>query len=1820
MPLSFDSSYYLEQYPDVKAAVDAGTIESAEAHWEMYGAAEGRNPNAVFNTKEYLAANPDVAASGMNPLTHFLQYGAAEGRAPSAAYQDVAANFDNDAYLAANSDVAAAVQSGAFASGYEHWVEYGQFEDARSGAQLTDGTPVSEVLNPSPAFTLTAGAESVNEGEAVSFQITGADANTEYVYKVTGVEAADIDEDAIAIVTTDENGEATIMLNVTADALTEGEQTINLAIVGQEATASVDVVDASQNTAPEVAVDQAFDIAEDTAAGAVVGSVAASDADNDDVTYAIASGNDAGFFAIDQQTGEVTLTADGAAALDAEADVTSYDLGVVAVDSKGATSDEQTVTVKVTDVNDNAPVLEPFETAEVAENTAAGAVVASAAATDADANDALTYSITAGNDDGLFAIDAKTGEVTLAEDAPSFEDGTTQFTLTVEASDGQNAVSQDLSVDLTDVNEAPVIENAEMTAVDAADGGKNDQFLTQTATVSDPEGNFNGGSITIDVDGYILKAGALSLNGTNFTLSGGKIIADSSVIEGDSDAFIGSYTLGGETDLDTDDGAGQQKLGVDQITITFDSDKVSSATVQELLRDIRISDPTSTGSTPADAQAKVTVTVADADGESANFSRVVDATGAMTVAGLDDDSQEVQVAKAENVAIDNAANAAFTTGGAEIDGMTVTVTSSVAGDALHLENQTGNPSGGEARVVDDQLLFGASDTIIGTVSGIGTDSVTFTLNGDATQGQIDALLQQVQVDLDTDTLGDRTVTTEIVSGDGLDTITGDAAPSATLSLVGDFVAATVNGNPGAGDAATNALALSTILAATDQAPVALNGNTYISVSGTYAAADIDQLKEDGALTIADGAVIRFVTDATADLQGVTGLNSLGSLSFGTAATPLDEDLTITAAQADGNSGIINAANKTLTVSGVQDDLNVNLADYSVGNTGGSLAATASLAEDATFTGTLGSFPLDVTSNTHTLEVSTDTAAGKTITSDGDISVTGVDGDFAGDLSKLDSNTAVNIAFDADTTLNADANLAANNVAVTVAQNQTLTLTADQATQIQGQGTVSGDPAVGDGNTGGSIAVTLVDNDATQSGVQPAQFNLGALSGGDIAQGAVNATRGQVTVAVDENTQITTGSDFANAQVTVANGVTLSGDAADLVTGTVTGAGNVTAALGTAVADLSTIGVTGEQVAEVSGTITLAGNTNLGDFTTDVAEGAKLTLTAAQADGKTITGADTTADGNNGTGGSVVVTGLDATSGAVNLANIAAGAASEQNDTAGTLTVQAQGDLDDDANLGDFQVEIASGQTLTLTEAQASGRVIGDATNTGNLTVVGLEADTDLSKVDIDGNLIVNVADGASVDVSANSNFGQGVGTVGGTSTVALTDSVLTLTAAQANGLTITGADGADDDDGDGNGSTGTEINDSQLIIAGDVAEGAIIDLTNVADNANLSFGDDNAIAVANGAKLTLTQDQADGVSINGDGDVVISSFDATSKADFSNVTASATAQLAQTATLVSGTQLGTVTVEAGAGETLTLNASQVGDADFTGNGSVSILGTTTNGDVLDYSGESWDVATLTVDGKQGNDAITGAGSVGKNVLKGGVGDDELTTGTASDELTGGDGIDTFNVLDGDKASITDFDVDTDYLNIAANGEATVNTLGVSGNFSSSHVVNNGTLNINGTSGIDVIKGAAGADTITGGAGADTITGGAGDDALTGGEGADTFVYSAATESDATTTDSITDFVGGADEIAFTNAATFEVIDQSSDTTISNATDLGAAVTAAYALANVDNDGGIEAIQFTYGDADYFAVEGAATDNESGALVINVTGVTGTVVADDFVAA
>ncbi|KJS36938.1 MAG: hypothetical protein VR70_13320 [Rhodospirillaceae bacterium BRH_c57] len=101
----FDQAGYLSANPDVAAAVAAGTMASALAHFQAFGAAENRAPNALFDGTWYLTHNADVAAAvaggQMTAWQHYATWGTTEGR-------DAGPFFDQSRYLDENSDVAAA--------------------------------------------------------------------------------------------------------------------------------------------------------------------------------------------------------------------------------------------------------------------------------------------------------------------------------------------------------------------------------------------------------------------------------------------------------------------------------------------------------------------------------------------------------------------------------------------------------------------------------------------------------------------------------------------------------------------------------------------------------------------------------------------------------------------------------------------------------------------------------------------------------------------------------------------------------------------------------------------------------------------------------------------------------------------------------------------------------------------------------------------------------------------------------------------------------------------------------------------------------------------------------------------------------------------------------------------------------------------------------------------------------------------------------------------------------------------------------------------------------------------------------------------------------------------------------------------------------------------------------------------------------------------------------------------------------------------------------------------------------------------------------
>lgn len=86
--VDFDPDWYLETYPDIREAWEAGKIEDLKSHFINTGYFEGRLPNSrCFDENWYLNAYPDVReaiTSGQvkTAFEHYCQNGQLEWRSP----------------------------------------------------------------------------------------------------------------------------------------------------------------------------------------------------------------------------------------------------------------------------------------------------------------------------------------------------------------------------------------------------------------------------------------------------------------------------------------------------------------------------------------------------------------------------------------------------------------------------------------------------------------------------------------------------------------------------------------------------------------------------------------------------------------------------------------------------------------------------------------------------------------------------------------------------------------------------------------------------------------------------------------------------------------------------------------------------------------------------------------------------------------------------------------------------------------------------------------------------------------------------------------------------------------------------------------------------------------------------------------------------------------------------------------------------------------------------------------------------------------------------------------------------------------------------------------------------------------------------------------------------------------------------------------------------------------------------------------------------------------------------------------------------------
>ena len=246
-----------------------------------------------------------------------------------------------------------------------------------------------------------------------------------------------------------------------------------------------------------------------------VATIAASDADGDDLSFALMTSTDSDHFTLDPASGALAFNqaANYEDPQDANTDNT-YQLELSVADGSHTTS--QAITVAVADLNDEAPQFTSATTEAIDySDIVLGATVYTATSTDADANDQISYTL-GGADQQHFALDSSSGALAFSE-LPSLvnpKDANTDNTyeLTITATDlGANSTDLALSISVIDTSSAPTFASASASiSVD-----ENTISTIYTAQATDADGDIITYSLTgADAEHFTIdpSSGDLSFN------------------------------------------------------------------------------------------------------------------------------------------------------------------------------------------------------------------------------------------------------------------------------------------------------------------------------------------------------------------------------------------------------------------------------------------------------------------------------------------------------------------------------------------------------------------------------------------------------------------------------------------------------------------------------------------------------------------------------------------------------------------------------------------------------------------------------------------------------------------------------------------------------------------------------------------------------------------------------------------------------------------------------------------------------------------------------------------------------------------------------------------------------------------------------------------------------------------------------------------------------------------------------------------------------------------------------------------------------------
>ena len=509
-------------------------------------------------------------------------------------------------------------------------------------------------------------------------------------------------------------------------------------------------------------------ITENSEVGVDIGSaVSATDANNDTLTYSL-SGTDATSFDIDPSIGQLKTKTD----LDFETKFT-YSVSITASD--GLLTDTITVTINVSDIDEDAPVDNVVGTKDdetqnntpefiegstatrsAAENTGSGVDIGTAvSATDTD-KDTLTYSLD-GTDADSFSINSTNGQIRTSA-ALDYETKSS-YSVTITVSDGNNGSDTiTVTITVTDVeerltNSAPEFTDGESVSLSVAENTGSGVNIGDAISATDPDND----TLTYSFDGT--DADSFSINSTNGQLR------TNAALDYETKA---SYSV----TITVSDG----NNGSDTITVT-----ITVTDVEERL----------TNSAPEFTDGEsVSLSVAENTGSGVNIGDAISATDpdndtlTYSLGGTDADSFSINSTNGQlrtNAALDYETKVSYSVTITVSDGNngndTITVTITVTDVEESLANNAPEFTDGSSttRTVAENTGSGVNigdavsatdaddDTLTYSLSG--TDSSSFSIN--STNGQL-----RTNAALDYETKASYSVTITVSDGyNGSDTIT-----------------------------------------------------------------------------------------------------------------------------------------------------------------------------------------------------------------------------------------------------------------------------------------------------------------------------------------------------------------------------------------------------------------------------------------------------------------------------------------------------------------------------------------------------------------------------------------------------------------------------------------------------------------------------------------------------------------------------------------------------------------------------------------------------------------------------------------------------------------------------------------------------------------------------------------------------------------------------------------------------------------------------------------------------------------------------------------